>query len=69
MGCDEVLVWMDRYADYELVGAIRNRGAGLSFAYDKNYRGPAISKSMPIDKAPATPHRTPDFLPRVGARG
>ena len=69
MGCDEVLVWMVRYADYELVGAIRNRDVGLSFAYDKNYRGPAISKSMPIDKAPATPHRTQTFFHALAPEG
>lgn len=69
MGCDEVLVWMDRYTSYELVGTIADRGTGLSFAYDASYQGPAISQGMPVDMVPTTPHRTETYFHALAPEG
>lgn len=69
MGRVEVLVWLDRYSDYELVGTIADRGTGLTFAYDEDYRGPAISRGMPIDATPASLHRTQTFFHALAPEG
>lgn len=69
MGQVEVLVWLDRYTGYELVGTIADRGAGLSFAYDANYRGPAISQGMPLGANPTTSHHTETYFHALAPEG
>lgn len=69
MGRAEVLVWLDRYTGYELVGTIADRGAGLSFTYDAGYRGPAILSGVPVDETPAPPYRTETYFHALAPEG
>ncbi len=62
MGQSEILVWLDRYTGYERVGAIADRGEGLTFAYDAGYQGPAISHDMPVGTTPMSSHRTETYF-------
>lgn len=64
-----VRVWVDRYGSYELAGTIEMRNAGLSFAYDPSFRGPAISAGMPLQKEPFSPHRTETFFHALAPEG